>query len=853
MQLPLRKLFLVAILSWFSGDLFALNPPPANDSAWGATSIGVLPVPPACPLGGYGNTVIVNGSTLWASYNTFDFSPAHCFASGSPDVWYKFVSTSTSINIDALGFNGLDTFFVKLFLSQGSCFSLVPLSCETSINGFISMNFLTPNIGEEYYIQIGGNDYYKAGDFTLTINTQNICNECVNESSVVLDPAPWFGRYGTSQTVNMCYTVDRWDYIGGADLHGIVPRFGLDWDISSLVPISSPQSYSATNAWHWFTNISTPDGPADGYFFDPDNDGDPSNNEGDSAGILDSWEACWKINTLPYCNTYDLSVNVNTYCDVQTGTGAPAFSCDPSPPLHMGIAGWCCPQPGMNTFYPMSCASQGTTTITGVGNTGDLFNITVYDTGYTVMGSMQNTYSFSITLPAGDYNVEVFNVTTSCIAYTTLTMLPYLTAEVYQTQIGCGSGTAEVFIKPSGGTQPYTYNFTNHPLSLQTDSIATQVPDGWIYFTVTDSLGCTYSDSMWVISTPQPLPYFDYPNQVFCTSEDSIPVQTAPLSPGGVFVLVSPLTAGITVDPNRGTIFLNNTSFPPPFWLYVKYSITGNCPAAYIDSVQIYAVPPAPVALSPQTVNYCIGAIPPVLIVSVPSSMYNIWYDVQTTGSLMANSYPVPLSNSTQPGLYYYAATTFFTFSGGCTSAQTLFIVNAIAPPAIIVSDDTTICPGDTAKLNVNGCPSCTFVWSPQPTISSQVLSTIQTSPAASTAYSVVATDPSSGCISVYGSMVNIDASADCNSKVIMYTGITPNSDGHNDSWIIDGIDSLANVRVAIFNRWGKEVWTAIKYDNNNVVWRGTDANGNALPDGTYYYILVYGDIQKTGWIELSH
>ncbi len=681
MQLPLRKLFLVAILSWFSGDLFAFNPPPANDSAWGATAIGVLPVPPACPLGGYGNTVIVNGSTLWASYNSFDFSPAHCFASGSPDVWYKFVSTSTSINIDALGFNGLDTFFVKLFYSQGSCFSLVPLSCETSINGFISMNFLTPNIGEEYYIQIGGNDYYKAGDFTLTINTQNICNECVNESSVVLDPAPWFGRYGISETVSMCYTVDRWDYIGGADLHGIVPRFGLDWDMSTLVPVSAPQSYSATNAWHWFTNISTPDGPANGYFYDPDNDGNPSNNFGDDAGILDSWEACWKITTLPYCNTYDLSVNVNTYCDVQTGNTNATFACDPSEPLHMGIAGWCCAQPIVTTFYPMSCSAQGAATISGIGNTGDLFNITVYDTGYTVMGSMQNTYSLTITLPAGDYNVEVYNVTTGCIAYTTLTMLRYLVAEVRQTEIGCGSGTAEVVIKANGGTQPYAYYFTNHPTSLQTDSVAIQVPDGWIYFTVTDSLGCTYSDSMWVISSPPPLPYFDYPNQVYCTSADSIPVLTAPLSPGGMFLLSSPVSAGITVNPNTGTIFLNNTSFTPPFWVYVKYIIAGNCPALFVDSVEIVAVPPAPVAVTPQNVSYCIGGAVPSFTVSVPSNMWAIWYDVQTGGSLIGNTFTPPLSVTSGPGQYYYFATTFFTLTGGCTSVQTLFVVTVTASP----------------------------------------------------------------------------------------------------------------------------------------------------------------------------
>lgn len=55
----------------------------------------------------------------------------------------------------------------------------------------------------------------------------------------------------------------------------------------------------------------------------------------------------------------------------------------------------------------------------------------------------------------------------------------------------------------------------------------------------------------------------------------------------------------------------------------------------------------------------------------------------------------------------------------------------------------------------------------------------------------------------------------------------TPNGDGYNDQFVIDGILYVSNT-VRIFNRWGQEVYAANNYRNT---WDGDD-----LPDGTYYY-----------------
>lgn len=85
-----------------------------------------------------------------------------------------------------------------------------------------------------------------------------------------------------------------------------------------------------------------------------------------------------------------------------------------------------------------------------------------------------------------------------------------------------------------------------------------------------------------------------------------------------------------------------------------------------------------------------------------------------------------------------------------------------------------------------------------------------------------------------------------------LYNGITPNGDGFNDVWIIDGVDSMANNLVIIFNRWGQEVWRGENYNNRTVVWRGNNKANGELPSGTYFYTIQLERSSYKGWIELT-
>lgn len=99
---------------------------------------------------------------------------------------------------------------------------------------------------------------------------------------------------------------------------------------------------------------------------------------------------------------------------------------------------------------------------------------------------------------------------------------------------------------------------------------------------------------------------------------------------------------------------------------------------------------------------------------------------------------------------------------------------------------------------------------------------------------------------------VTVTANEEVDCKLVIYSGFSPNGDGANDLWIIDGISLFPDNTVAIFNRWGDKVWSSTGYDNSAKVWEGTNMNGMMLPDGTYYYIIETAVEKYKGWVEIT-
>ena len=85
---------------------------------------------------------------------------------------------------------------------------------------------------------------------------------------------------------------------------------------------------------------------------------------------------------------------------------------------------------------------------------------------------------------------------------------------------------------------------------------------------------------------------------------------------------------------------------------------------------------------------------------------------------------------------------------------------------------------------------------------------------------------------------------------LVIYNGFTPNGDGKNDFFTVEGIENFPNTRIIIYNRWGNRIYEEGNYQNN---WGGT-WNDLLVPDGTYFYqvILEKGDIYS-GYLQIHH
>lgn len=84
--------------------------------------------------------------------------------------------------------------------------------------------------------------------------------------------------------------------------------------------------------------------------------------------------------------------------------------------------------------------------------------------------------------------------------------------------------------------------------------------------------------------------------------------------------------------------------------------------------------------------------------------------------------------------------------------------------------------------------------------------------------------------------------------KINIFNAVSPDDDGMNDFFYIQGIECYPNNSVEIYNRWGVLVYETNEYNNSDKSFKGysegrvTIKNGEPLPVGTYFYIFKFID-----------
>ena len=209
------------------------------------------------------------------------------------------------------------------------------------------------------------------------------------------------------------------------------------------------------------------------------------------------------------------------------------------------------------------------------------------------------------------------------------------------------------------------------------------------------------------------------------------------------------------------------------------------------------------------------GAIKATALGGTPPYHYD-WSNTDTTNDL----------TNLGAGMY----TLLLSDSNGCFLVDSVTINQPPRAPYAVAGVDTIIWRTDTIQLN--GFLGITYNWAPAYNLSCFDCSNPYAWPDSDVTYHLTIGD-SIGCLT-YDS-VRVFVRDRPFPLFFIPNVITPNGDGFNDVWDIRDLEGYPNNEVRIVNRWGDEVFQQAPYQNK---WGGT-WNGQELPGGTYYYILI--------------
>lgn len=330
---------------------------------------------------------------------------------------------------------------------------------------------------------------------------------------------------------------------------------------------------------------------------------------------------------------------------------------------------------------------------------------------------------------------------------------------------------------------------------------------------VTDANGCTNSDI--VVISVRPLPVVDAgPDRKIC-SETYTQLNVT----GAIFYSWSPSNGLLNTS-------ISNPICGGPGFDTTIYTVTGTdvygCQG--IDSIKVFVLFPFTVTY-PNDTCFCIGETAELCAISSTQSTFKwkpiIGLDSSTNSCVTAT----PLTATTY--------TIYVSDSLGCY-ADTGDVEVCIYPlPVVVAGPDQTILVGTTAQLS--GYNSLTpgtgnFQWLPDSTLTCYGCENPIANPLQTTIYIVTLTDLN-GCKDEDTTKVNVY----CNDNVLFVpNAFTPNGDGKNDEFHLNGVGITELHFLKIYNRWGQLVFQTTDF---NATWDGK-INGKKSEPEVFDYFL---------------
>ena len=421
---------------------------------------------------------------------------------------------------------------------------------------------------------------------------------------------------------------------------------------------------------------------------------------------------------------------------------------------------------------------------------------------------------------------------------------------------GGSDGGAEVLA--GSGQTPYTYVWTDSAgVVVATSAQMSNVPVGTYFFTVTDSLGCTSSDSVIIQATFPPLDAGTVSgNQSVCRGGNLQPFTgTAASGHSQIDYLWQISDDGANWHPAPGSNASLEYTYPlmPEETFYLRRQANSFCGSvysdvltvsvfsSYIDSVEMYVCQgdsagyggfeiPEGIFDNPGEYyleySFSTGLCDSVLVLHLK---VNPVYDRQFQASLcegagyFANGFNIPGYKTV--GLESMDSLLVLQSADGCDSVVRLHL-DFVDTTLRIISTTEAFCENMAAELLVV-TQFTDYTWN----TGEQSPNIIVTMPGV---YSVTAEQD--GCRVT--SRIQIE---ECESRVNLPNAITPSiSDGQNDYFSIpeELAQRINNFEISIFNRWGELVFHSTdKYFR----WNG-DISGKVAVGSVFTYIIHYSD-----------
>lgn len=414
-----------------------------------------------------------------------------------------------------------------------------------------------------------------------------------------------------------------------------------------------------------------------------------------------------------------------------------------------------------------------------------------------------------ISIVAGGYSVTVTdqNGCSESASYTVNQPLEALSASVEGTDVKCTGGSdGMVLSEVTGGTAPYSYNWSNG----ETSEHIYNLQAGVYNLTVTDELGCTAFSGA-VINEPATLLDVTFVStDILCFGGNDGSIEIS-------------ITGG--VQPyyynwgNQGEILMNNFSERIDSLTVGEYFIRvtdrNGC-----TNEQYITINEPPLLQSSYTTTdvLCFGestGAADVTITGGTPTYVTTWSDGQVTQNatgLAAGTYSYTVVDDHQ-----------------CAVSDTIEIFEPTAVEISAETSDVTCLDQSNGAIFVvasGGVAPYDYVWN-----TGAIVPNIGDLDAG--IYTLTVTD-ANACVSDYSFEI-FGSDADC---IFIPNTITPNGDDYNDTWIIENIELYPNASVKVFNKWGNKV-----YDSGALYepWNG-EHKGAPLPSEVYFYIITLGN-----------